>query len=293
MLSNLVFGKHLFNFVIDGYDATDSDFFWFNFGHGGQTYNNSRHYLNDITPAGTGFDWTENQMAIVGISPTNIELCPDEVDIFDVPYTSVLNLKNEEAQNNIILPADGKELAIGNGGKLTLTAGNSIILKSGFHNAGGEFIAHINTGFTEEMDINVSLWPEGFSPNGDGINDELCISVENANSWEFTAKTASNEIVFQSAGTITGDNVSLWDGTGAHCLESHFCTIRLKNNYGRTLEKLINVYVACGLKSLYNSNDNLTLNITDTDMRSYDDGLYVVCVEIKDRKLTQKILLEK
>ena len=66
------------------------------------------------------------------------------------------NLKSEEAQQDIVLPAVGKELKIENGGDFIVTAGNSITLKPGFHaKAGSKFMAQINPDFTEEMDINV------------------------------------------------------------------------------------------------------------------------------------------
>lgn len=261
--SDLSTSKHFF--VLDGYDATDPDFFWFNFGHGGQNYNNSRHYLNDITPDGTDFDWTKNQMAVVGISPTYTELAPDNVNIFDVSYSSVTGFKNEEAQQDIILPAGGEELSVENGGELILTAGNSITLKPGFHaKAGSKFTAQINPDYTEEMDIHVPTWYNGFTPNGDGVNDELCLNVENANSWEFTAIDRNNSIIFQSAGTITGNSICVWDGSGAYCLEAYRCIVRFKNNYGRVAENDYMVSVICGLKSSCVSSDRLALRVSET-----------------------------
>lgn len=266
--SDFSFSKHFFN--IDGYDATNPDYFWFNFGHGGQAYNLSRHYLNDITP--DDFDWTKNQMAIVGISPTYTELAPDDVNIFNVPYTSVTGLKNEEAQQDIILPAAGKGLTVKNGGELILTAGNSVTLNPGFRaEVGSKFTTQINPDFTCDMDINVPTWYDAFTPNGDGYNDELCIDVENANSWEFQAFNRNGIIIFQSAGSITGNTACLWDGSGAFCLEDYLCIIRFKNNFGRVLENTYMVYVICGLKSGYVSNDRLTLR--DAEIENYSTNI--------------------
>jgi hypothetical protein len=261
--SDLSTSKHFF--VLDGYDASDPDFFWFNFGHGGQTYNNSRHYLNDITPAGTDFDWTKNQMAVVGISPTYTELVPDNINIFDVSYSSVTGFKNEEAQQDIVLPAVGKELTVENGGELILTAGNAINLKPDFHaKVGSKFTAQISSDFTEEMDIHVPTWYNAFTPNGDGYNDEFCLNVENANSWEFTAIDRTNTIIFQSAGTITGNSICVWDGSGAYCLEAYRCIVRFKNNFGRVAENDYIVSVICGLKSSCVSSDSLALCVSET-----------------------------
>lgn len=147
--------KHYF--VLDGYHSTDPDFhFNFGWGYPSNNYNTSYHDIDNINPGGGDHIYNKNQMAIVGISPTYTELAPDDVDIYDVSYSSVTGFKNEEAQQEISLPASGKELTIENGGGLILTVGNSITLKPGFHaKAGSKFMAQINPDFTEEMDINV------------------------------------------------------------------------------------------------------------------------------------------
>jgi hypothetical protein len=265
--SDLSGDKHYF--VLDGYDVSDPDYFHFNFGWGypGNSYNTSFQYLGDLTPGDWNFN--KNQMAIVGISPTYTELAPDNVNIFDVSYSSVTGFKNEEAQQDIVLPAVGKELTVENGGELILTAGNSITLKPGFHaKAGSKFTAQINPNFTEEMDIHVPTWYNVITPNGDGYNDELCLDVENANSWEFTAIDRNNAIIFQSAGTISGNSICVWDGSGAYCLEAYRCIVRFKNNYGRVAENDYMVSVICGLKSARVSNDSLALRVSETESLS-------------------------
>lgn len=236
--SDLSTSKHFF--VLDGYDASDPDYFHFNFGWGypGNTYNTSFQYLNDITPGSHAYN--KNQMAIVGISPTYTELAPDDVNIFDVSYSSVTGFRNEEAQQDITLPSTGKGLTIENGGELILTAGNSITLKPGFHaKAGSKFTAQINTNFTEEMDISVSKWINAFSPNNDGINDVLRFEVSNADSYEFQVYDRNNVKMYQSAGLINDNIAEVWDGKGAYGdskYENYACIIRFKNNYGRSVE---------------------------------------------------------
>lgn len=240
--SDLSTSKHIF--VIDGYDSSDPDYFWFNFGWGNYSntsYNTSRHYLSSITPS--TYDYTDNQMVVVGISPTYIEIAPDEVNITSVTYTTGTGTKTEDAQQNISLPSTGNTLTIMSGGVYTLTAGNSIALQAGFKaNVGSVLSAKINTDYQEEMDISVTSWTNNFAPNG--TNDELCFIVDNADSWECEVSTLGGSRVFQSAGSINSSTVSVWDGSDISSSGYYSCHIRFKNNYGRDLENSYNVYVS-------------------------------------------------
>ncbi len=240
--SDLSTSKHIF--VIDGYDSSDPDYFWFNFGwgyYGNTAYNTSRHYLSSITP--DTYDFTDNQMAVVGISPTYTDVAPDDVNITTVAYTTVTGTLAEDAQQNISLPSTGSTLTIMNGGNYTLTAGNSITLQAGFKaDVGSVFSAQINTDYQEEMDISVTSWTNNFSPNG--TNDELCFIVDNADSWECEVFTLAGSAVFQSAGSINSSIVCVWDGSGVSSSGYYTCHIRFKNNYGRDLENSFNVYVS-------------------------------------------------
>lgn len=233
--------KHIF--VLDGYDSSDPDYFWFNFGWAywdNESYNVSRHYLNDIIPDDK--DFTDNQMAVVGISPTFTEIAPDEVNITNVTYTYVIGTKSEDAQQNISLPGTGMSLTVASGGKYTLTAGNSITLLSGFKvQVGGEFLATINPDYQNEMDISVLSWPNYFVP---GNNEQLCFTIENADSWEFEVFSIGGSCLFQSAGTIGTSTVCVWDGSGISSTGWYTCHIRFKNNFGRDLENTYNVYVS-------------------------------------------------
>lgn len=234
--------KHYF--VIDGYDESNPDYFWINFGWGNSPYNFVVHYLGDITSIQPNYNFNQNQRAICGISPTYTE--PSNINIFDLPYTYVSDVKIEEAQQDIFLPAMGKELIIDTGGDLSLTAGNSITLNTGFEAIPGSiFTAKIVPALQQEMDISVPEWYDVITPNDDGYNDQLCIDVENANSWEFEAIDEYNIPIFQSAGTIEDNTVCLWDGTNATCQNAYRCIIRFKNNFGRALEHDYMVSVIC------------------------------------------------
>lgn len=233
--------KHFF--VLDGYDSLDPDFFWFNFGWGfpGNYYNISAHYLNNLAPG--SHEYNKNQMAIVGISPSY--LIPNNTNIVDLPYTSVTDYKFEAALQNIILPASGKSISVESGGELVFEAGNSIILKNGFHaKKDSKFSAKINPDY-DQMKITVPSWTNTFSSNG------LCFNVYNANSWEFEVFNVfpAGTPAFQSAGTIDGTSVCVWDGSGVPCMEAYPCIIRFKNNYGQTVEKAYMITFLCGSNS--------------------------------------------
>jgi hypothetical protein len=279
--SDLSTHKHFW--VIDGYDSLDPDYFYCNFGWGypGNTYNISYQYLDDMTPG--DHDFNENQQLISGISPTLQSSLP--WDINDVAYTAVYTTIVEAAENDISLPASpGKTLSVENGGDLTLIAGNNIILNPGFEvKAGGKFAGTIDPSYTgNNVDITLPGWTNVFTPNGDGINDNLVYVVENADSWEFEAFDLSGTPIFQSAGSIFGTNASVWDGTGALYSHAYYpCIIRFKNSFGRAIENAYMVYVAFLTKSGDMSDDIKTPDMNnaspedkaiDINYKSSEDG---------------------
>lgn len=262
--------KHFF--VLDGYDSLDPDYFSFNFGWGypGGFYNTGYFYLNNLTPYGS--DFNKNQMAIVGISPSYF--IPNNTNIVDLPYTSVTDYKFEAALQNIILPASGKSISVESGGELVFEAGNSIILKNGFHaKTDSKFSAKINPDYNQ-MKITVPLWPNTFTPNGDGYNDNVCFDVFNANSWEFEAFNSSGAPVFQSAGKIDGTTICVWDGSGAPCNAAYACVIRFKNNYGQEVEKAYTITQWCGFKTL-----------EDPDSINFKNSFEIKSIDIEENLL--------
>ncbi|MCY1722822.1 gliding motility-associated C-terminal domain-containing protein [Prolixibacteraceae bacterium Z1-6] len=84
---------------------------------------------------------------------------------------------------------------------------------------------------------NYIILNNGFSPNSDGINDEFILYVNNADSWEFEAFDLEGRPVFQSAGTISGNSATLWDGTGKYYSGTYACIVRFKNSFGRFIDK--------------------------------------------------------
>jgi|GEM_PF-2293751 hypothetical protein len=74
-------------------------------------------------------------------------------------------------------------------------------------------------------------------------NDQLSFTVHNANTWEFQAFTLNGSLVYQSAGTIQGNEVNVWDGAG---VASGFydCIIKFRNSCGELLTNSYLVYNA-------------------------------------------------
>jgi len=227
--ANTLNKKHYF--IIDGYHATMSNYFHINLGWRGNW--NNYFYLNNIySPPNQGnFFYSDNNYVYIGISPTYPY--PSSVNITDVSYTSVTGGKTEEAQQNISLPASGKNLSVESGGNLTLVAGNSITLKPGFHaKAGSNFTAKIEPGYANGRMEITQLYVGWY-------HNDLWMYVENANSYDVTVKNSSDVIVYQKAGVMFGSNyVALWDGTSAPP-DTYTCRLGIRNNYGRSGDCLV------------------------------------------------------
>lgn len=232
--------KHMF--VCDGYHSVYQDYFHFNFGWGypGNSYNTSYQYFNDLTPG--SHEYNENQQAIIGISPSLGNVASV---VNDVAYSSVSDKKNLEAKNLVSLPASGKSLYVTSTGNLNLFAGDAIILKPGFKvQSGGNFNAMISMNeFSDDCGIYVEGWTNYFT---DGV---LRFRAHNANTYEFEAYSLNGQLVFQSAGTIDGIPIVVWDGTGS-TTGYYACHITFRNNCGEILSNSYNVFSA-GHKSAH------------------------------------------
>ncbi len=236
--------KHYF--IIDGYSATNQSEFHINFGWRGKHDDFRR--LNNISNSNGTFN--SNQKIITGISPT----LPNStnLNLYDVSYTSVSNTRTESARQNIALPASGKTLSVENGGNLTLTAGNSITLKPGFRaKTGSNFTAKIEPVLTIDKEIRVANWKDYLYIKF----DNLCIDVENADSWEFQVFDANGYSFFQSAGNITNGKACVWDGTNAVCGRAYRSILRFKNSYGRAIEKEYPIHILCGARPCVEGED--------------------------------------
>jgi len=239
--SDLSTSKHYF--VCDGYDSSDPEYFHFNFGWGypGNSYNTSFQYLDDLTPG--SHEYNKNHKAIVGISPSRNTVTNN---ITDVSYSSITGIKQEVAKYNISLPSSNEMLIVKNGGKLMLTAGNSIRLNPGFSvDKNSEFKATIEEIGLGVSGISVSKWYNAFTPNGDGINDELFYNVYNADTWELQAFDRNGYAIFQSAGVIENNKAIVWKGENT-VTGVYYCILKFRNSCGEVLAKDIAITVLHG-----------------------------------------------
>ncbi|MDR1120407.1 MAG: thiol protease/hemagglutinin PrtT [Dysgonamonadaceae bacterium] len=248
--------KHYF--VIDGYDAVNHNLFHINFGWGGYTAWHLLDGISGVTTGGTNYNFNTGHSAIIGISPTYS--LPGNANITDVSYSTVTGSKTEEAKQSISLPVTGKNLTVESGGNLTLVAGNSITLRSGFHaKAGSHLTARIEPSYAMNMDISVpSGWPGGFT-----LYNGLWLRVNNANSYDL--KLSDRYGTYHSAGTITNNSVCIFN-EGYWFTGTYTCTIRLRNNYGRILEKTWYVQVYEPIQKSAMSNDSINIDCQETSL---------------------------
>jgi hypothetical protein len=230
--------KHFF--VVDGYSLNPT-LYHINWGWNGSGYD-GYYDIDDLTPDNN--DFTENQQAIVGISPTCSEISQN---INDLNYSLISSgeFKNEQARNNISIPSSGESLTIESGGELYLTSGNKIILSNGFSaKSGSIFKTNIATMGFDEEGLNVPIWYNGISPNGDGKNDCLCLYVYNADAWDCLVYDLDGSKVFDGAGRVDSDEVCVWDGNGADYQGTYLCIVNFRNSCGERVDNAWMVTVA-------------------------------------------------
>ena len=237
--------KHYF--VIDGYDVSDPDYFWFNFGWGypGNSYNISRHYLNNIVPG--DHEYNKNQKAIVGISPTCTGV-PDNIN--DVDYTVVTDTKSEYARNIISLPSDGKSLTVKPGGNLTLSAGNTIILKPGFSaEAGSNFEASISQHSVCIHNCGLQLMhiDNAILKGNDDASGWFEIRAVNVTTYDFYVVNRWGNVIYQTAGSLDNNiTTTIWEGEGASMEGVYVGHLSLRNNCGEKISKTQDITVLMG-----------------------------------------------
>ena len=286
--------KHFF--VCNGYDTPNFNSFHFNWGWGG--YCNGFYTLDDLTPG--EYEYNENQMAIVGISPTCNSV---SLNITDVSYSNVTGIKHEVARSNIILPSENETLTV-DGGKLLLTAGNSILLKSGFSvKQGSMFHADIKEISYGESGISVPTWYNVFTPNGDDINDELYYNIYNADTWELQAFDRNGYPVFQSAGIIENNSAVVWRGENT-VTDTYYCIIKFRNSCGEVLTKALDILVVHGGSKEFesqipirNNNELLTNDENEILMGDYNFNIYpnpskgVFNLDINNQNLNYNVII--
>ena len=66
--------------------------------------------------------------------------------------------------------------------------------------------------WVNERNITVGPLTNAFTPDGDGLNEELCIIVTGAESYSVIVRTRSGSIVYTGSGTIGGNMACVWNG---------------------------------------------------------------------------------
>ncbi|MBN2892441.1 MAG: gliding motility-associated C-terminal domain-containing protein [Bacteroidales bacterium] len=154
------------------------------------------------------------------------------------------------------------------GANVTYEAGDGINLAPGFH-------AEEGCTFTAQLKdfncvpgcypVTIDLLPNVFTPNGDGINDNLCYPVTNATHYDFKAYNRWGNLIHSSSGNVSGDYVCVWDGTGA-CDGCYYAVIITFSNECNEVSEAYSIMVFTGeSKSTVNKSeeqDNMMLNIT-------------------------------
>lgn len=249
---DLCAAKHFF--VVDGYRMSPEEFH-INWGWTGSF--NGFYTIDDLTPGSSNFN--KNNQAIIGFSPTCNQV---PLDITDLSYTSVNSgvTKHEQAKNNTTIPTSGKTLTVNSGGKLIFTAGNRIKLTPGFSaKNGSEFHTNLITMGFGESGISVPTWYNAFTPNGDGVNDQLCLDVYNADTWECEAYDRWGIRRYYGAGSVRNNEACVWDGSGADYMDAYACIIKFRNSCGEVLDHAYMVTVIDNTLHTKSASTELTL----------------------------------
>ncbi len=249
-------------FDCDGYEIQSSDYYFhFNWGWWGDY--NGFYNIDNLLVAGSNY--TNDQMAIIGISPTCGTIAND---INDVSYSYISGSKAEYAYNTISLPASGKTLTVNSGGNYSLGAGMSIKLNPGFSAKNGSvFKAYIsNLNCSNDCGMSVTAWTNWFSCPINGC-DYLCYDAGYANTFQFQAYDNLGQLVYANAGYITGYPVYVWDDCSAYFAAGWYtCNITFRDNCGEKISNSYNIYYPGTLsKYLNDSNSGLSnIDITNT-----------------------------
>jgi len=157
-------------------------------------------------------------------------------------------------------------------GNFNLTAGNSIKLNNTTIKLGVTLKAAIVPSLKSEpargCQAACIVWPNFFTPSGDGINDYWVIAQSFVKSYSFYVRAChSNTIIYSKPTTPIYENggIRAWDGTGATITcNTYYITLIYTDCYGTTRNTTFFVQVT-GLKSV-NINE-FQNNITATDIK--------------------------
>ena len=186
----------------------------------------------------------------------NPELAIDDVELYDIgcciPYKLIENTSSLSALTKTSdyikagfdagVPNTSGNVTVLNGQNVTFEAGNLINLLPGFSvQSGGIFrgVLEYCTGESENTgNIDVAFWPNVFTPNGDGINDEYCVNVTGATQFSIQVFDTWGVLRFDNSGIISNSFACIWNGdnnqgsSGKVPNGTYYCVIKFFNCSG-------------------------------------------------------------
>ena len=236
--NGIIFNGHYF--VLDGYQDFDGQLrYHVNWGHGG---NHQGFFKLDNMQENMGNTisyYNRSNVAYVGISPTYTD---ENIDSLTYSWVPAYRNRKEYAYHRIAAPKAGNELVVEANAHLEFEAGEEVILQPGFYaRFGSEVDIHVNPDWQDGMEIRLIDYPTNIA-----IGEECEITTKKADSWEFHVEKRSTEdttVVFQSAGSIRSDIISIWSVSDQVSPGVYYCKLALKNSYGRRMESQFQINV--------------------------------------------------
>lgn len=199
------------------------------------------YFESDWLPTG---QYTFDQVQIGGLAPPNFAgafnekgyIYVDDVKVYNgldccPPFMRYENTDDLTAQTHVIdyieagfdagIPNMAGDVIVRNGQSILFQAENTVQLNAGFFvEPGANFTAAIDdcNPFTESSgsQVVIALSPNVLTPNGDGINDELCFLVSGAYYFKveiFSRWGTRNEtLIYQHSGFNTSNHFCVWNG---------------------------------------------------------------------------------
>jgi len=145
-----------------------------------------------------------------------------------IKYYSNTNPPSLTHASDAIIAGDGWVIVPPNG-DVIFRAGNSISLKTGFKaEEGSQFLAQTTPCYC----MPICAWiPIVITPNGDEINDELCISVVGAHIYNLTIWNSWGNVIYTGSGSIiNNEHTCIWDGSGQNSDGVYYYSLVLTSN---------------------------------------------------------------
>ncbi len=114
--------------------------------------------------------------------------------------------------------------------------------------------------------IQVSNWTNVITPNGDGINDDLCVSVSGADWWEIWVEDRWGLIRHHEDGCVTSNPVCMWINPTSMPEDVYFYTVKFTNQCGSESvqnTQFIHIFTGFGFKDTEVDSSNTNEDFTD------------------------------